>query len=282
MTGFPGPDNELNWDQMWRDKLDHSSWCCTAGKEKWAKRAELHNDRLLLGCYDDYVKKVVSEIVLSNNETVLDLGCGPGTLSATLASRAKSVTCLDISKRMLRFAQQNAALAGAKNISFIERDWEEVEVNEDITIHDVVIASRWIGHELKNNLVKIDAAARSRAYIIWGTGIDAVDREVCQLLGREYIPHPGYIYIYNQLFQLGIYARVKIFKCSHPYIYRDLISAIDDWRWGMHPITRRKEEKLVEYLLSNRDENTGTITLGQKEKATWAIISWQKKECWQI
>jgi ubiquinone/menaquinone biosynthesis C-methylase UbiE len=58
---------------------------------------------------------------------VLDVGCGTGVLTfVALEEGASSVTCGDISSRMLRVAQEKAAAAGypAGQVSFVELDAE--------------------------------------------------------------------------------------------------------------------------------------------------------------
>ena len=40
----------------------------------------------------------------SPEDTVLDVGCGPGRISVLMAQRAKSVTAIDSSEKMLNFA----------------------------------------------------------------------------------------------------------------------------------------------------------------------------------
>ena len=268
--------DSLDWDSMWRAALRTSSWHFKGGKDRWAERAKLHNDRLKLGCYDDYIEKVMSKIDIDEKQTVLDIGCGPGTLAIPLAHKAKHVTCLDVSKDMLKYAQENAAIAGVSNISFIEHDWDSIEIGKQLEAHDVVIASRWVGNELKKALMKMDQASKKRSYMIWGIGSDEIDRKVCNLLGREYSPHPGYIYIYNQLYQVGIQAQMEVIKCKHIFSYRDIQSAVDDWRWGIPHLTIQEKAKLVKYLLANRDNDTGFINLNSDSEAIWAIISWRK------
>jgi len=51
---------------------------------------------------DDYISKMLDRIEVEPNSTVLDIGCGPGTLTIPLAKKVGSVTGLDISAEMLK------------------------------------------------------------------------------------------------------------------------------------------------------------------------------------
>jgi len=57
---------------------------------------------------DDYISKMLNRIEVKPEWTVLDIGCGPGTLTVPLAKKVKSITALDISSEMLKFLKINA------------------------------------------------------------------------------------------------------------------------------------------------------------------------------
>lgn len=57
---------------------------------------------------------------LTGQEEVLEVGCGPGQFALLLAQRAKHVTGLDSSKRMLAQADANFAAAKVNNASTVQ------------------------------------------------------------------------------------------------------------------------------------------------------------------
>jgi 2-polyprenyl-3-methyl-5-hydroxy-6-metoxy-1,4-benzoquinol methylase len=66
--------------------------------------------RLILGVLDKYLK---------SSETVLDIGCGVGTLCLYLASKNKKVTGIDISKNAIKSCKESAEHLGlSKNTQF--------------------------------------------------------------------------------------------------------------------------------------------------------------------
>jgi ubiquinone/menaquinone biosynthesis C-methylase UbiE len=52
--------------------------------------------------------------------SVLDVACGPGTLSAAIAKTAREVVAFDLTPQMLKKAAQRCAEAGTKNVTFRE------------------------------------------------------------------------------------------------------------------------------------------------------------------
>ncbi len=88
------------------------------GGQKWAQLND-STERML-----SYITAALMPFAgVKAGERVLDIGCGCGTTSLTLANSvgsAGAVTGVDISKPMLEVAHRSAA--GADNISFIEAD----------------------------------------------------------------------------------------------------------------------------------------------------------------
>lgn len=92
-----------------------------------------------------YPETVIDLIKPLPNDRVLDVGCGPGTLSILLARRVESVTALDTSEGMLSVLKRRADEEGLGNIRCVKRFWREAEPGIDIAEeYDVVIASNCI------------------------------------------------------------------------------------------------------------------------------------------
>lgn len=54
------------------------------------------------------------------NADFLEIGCGTGSITATLAPNCKSVTCIEIDDRSMRAAKVRAELMGWGNVSFVD------------------------------------------------------------------------------------------------------------------------------------------------------------------
>lgn len=69
-------------------------------------------------------KRLLDSLTIGQDARILDVGCGPGTSTIELASRAPAgeATGLDISSRMLAYARQQAKEAGVRNATFVHGD----------------------------------------------------------------------------------------------------------------------------------------------------------------
>ena len=81
---------------------------------------------------------------LQPDATVLDMGSGPGTITAGLAHRARSVVGVDTSPEMVESARQLAAESGADNASF--KVGSAYELPFDDKSFDVVYAHQVLQH----------------------------------------------------------------------------------------------------------------------------------------
>jgi ArsR family transcriptional regulator len=111
----------------------------------------------------DYVPgrswKALAEALIKalNYRHVADLGAGEGTLSQLLAQRAEKVIAVDISPKMVDFAQKLAISNGLTNLEFRIGDIEEPPIEEDSI--DLAILSQAL-HHAENPQRAIDSAFR--------------------------------------------------------------------------------------------------------------------------
>lgn len=111
----------------------------------------------------DYVPgrswKALAEALLKamNYRNVADLGAGEGTLSQLLAQRAEKVIAIDLSPKMVDYAQKLAIANGLANLEFRIGDIENPPI-EDSSI-DLAILSQAL-HHAENPQRAIDAAHR--------------------------------------------------------------------------------------------------------------------------
>jgi len=113
--------------KIWTDKDDGPKppgW----DKRAWDKRAEEFNSHESDERLDKVTELLASKELLKNDSIVLDIGCGPGKFALAFARKAKYVVGVDISPRMIQFAEENAAAAGQKNVEFREIDWRKADL----------------------------------------------------------------------------------------------------------------------------------------------------------
>ena len=65
-------------------------------------------------------KKAITRSLLNPDATILEIGCGTGTLALELASSAGHIHALDLSSAMIRIANSKRAEQGVTNVTFHE------------------------------------------------------------------------------------------------------------------------------------------------------------------
>ena len=99
---------EIDWAYFWVKKLE-------AKKDRskdWNKAAPNFGKSAKR---DDYHTRLIERINVNKEQTILDLGCGDGTITIPLAKRAKSVTGVDSAYKMLEILNEKAQKENIRN-----------------------------------------------------------------------------------------------------------------------------------------------------------------------
>jgi len=90
--------------------------------------------------------KILKEITKERFDkkiSALDIGCGTGTISLYLAEKDNSVTGIDISKKAIKIARENAKRLHLENVTFFNEDIQSFNFNQKF---DLVICSEVLEH----------------------------------------------------------------------------------------------------------------------------------------
>ena len=107
--------------------------------EHWDKRAE----KMAVICanpQDAYLVQLIAKMDFSNAETLLDMGCGPGSVCLNVAHKLSHVYGVDYSKGMLEVAAKRAQAMQLDNVTLLRRAWEDDW--SDLPQCDIAVASR--------------------------------------------------------------------------------------------------------------------------------------------
>ena len=284
--------NTIDWEELWRQEKTDSyndyweklSQDNAANKALWEEQAEGFNKIIFKasdhgeGREDDYTSKMLARIEVNPEWSVLDIGCGPGTLSIPLAKKAKSVTGLDISTQMLKYLQQNAAENSLNNIACINSPWKDAIADKKVGMHDVVVASRSLEPlNIREMLTDIDSIARRAVYLTFSVVHLSLDFDVYRAVGRDISTQPAHIFIFNILNQMGIQANVEIIHSRLKTKITNIEKTIDDIQWRTAPFTPEEKAKAAKYLSSNLtgEDNSGYTHEGYSK---WALVWWRKED----
>ncbi len=275
--------NSIDWNGMWQEEARHSQWSNSSAKELWDKRAESFDKRINRvkdgepRDKDDYISKMLDRIEVKPDWTVLDIGCGPGTLAIPLAQKAKVVTALDISTEMLKKLKINASRSGLDNIVYVNSSWQDAFENNEVGRHDVVVASRSLmSGNMHDALVSISGMAEKAVYLTFPVVHLPLDFEAYKAIGRNKRKHPSYIYIYNMLYQMGINANVEILYSKVKVQFPSIEEAIGDLQWRTDPFTPAELPKLRAFLEKRLIEQKDEAVFVHEGKSQWALIWWLK------
>ena len=264
--------DSIDWNALWQKEAHRPDGDdAKSQKERWDKRADKYEKRPQ-GERDknDYITQMLDRIEVKPDWSVLDIGSGPGILALPLARRAASVTALDISSEMLRRLEANAAKSDIENVRCINASWQDAFARGEVAGHDVVVASRSLmAGNMKEAVTRFHETARQAVYLTLPVVHLPFDWEVHQAIGRKKRKHPPFVYIYNMLFQMGIFADVEILRSRIKVQFSSVNEAIEDLQWRTEPFTDEELEKLREYLGTPK-------VLTHESNSIWALITWRK------
>ena len=92
--------NDVDWTGFWAEKLANKI------DKDWDKAAPGFFKRTHK---EDYNDALLSKLILDENDTVLDVGCGEGSVTIPIAKRVKKVIGIDSSPKMIEYLEKRAA-----------------------------------------------------------------------------------------------------------------------------------------------------------------------------
>lgn len=231
----------------------------------WDEKAAHMNSRAFKNIYvDEFIEKVD----LKGAKTLLDVGCGPGTLGLNLADKLEKVYCLDYSQNMLSCVKENAKQKSLKNITTIHKSFEDDWT--DVPKADILIASRCMEVKDLQKTLKLLNSKVKKVYITYKVGGSFVDKDILHVLDKNINPKPDFIYLVNVLYQMGINAKVDFIKSENRVSgYKDAKDFINQVKWSLDGL-KKKDEK----ILSKFYEKTYKYKK-LKKYSHWAFISYE-------
>lgn len=265
-----GPE-EIDWAQFWREKLEAKE----DRSKDWNKRAPNFGKSAKK---DDYPIKLLEKMNISKEDTVLDLGCGEGSITIPLAKLAKSVTGVDSAYKMLEILNEKAQKEEINNIKTIEEDLTKITI-DDVGKHDIIVASRSLNGVLniKETIANIDEIADKYVYItLFGPNNWKLEKEFYQSINKEYFEFPSHRYFFNILVDMGIYPNVENLNIGKEREYESIEEAMESGKWRLDYLNDEEKEELYKYLenILERGEN-GKLS-NPDDKADWVLYWWKK------
>lgn len=267
-------ERSLDWNELWRKAVTRK-WPDLENRARyWNRRAASFSRRSPDSLY---TRAFLDLLAPEPHWSILDVGCGTGTLAIPLAGLVQQVTAMDFSEAMIEHLVRDCTGQGIRNIRALQAGWEDDWERAGIGLHDVAIASRSLVVEnLEEAIRKLDQAARHRVYISCPVGDGPMDRRTLEALGRTFQKGPDYIYVYNLLHQIGIYAHIRILRTEEERTFDSPGEVLDFYRGIIEDLKPGEDERLCSYVADNLMPRDGRWALRGQQALSWALIWWEK------
>ncbi|MDR3763526.1 MAG: class I SAM-dependent methyltransferase [Acidobacteriota bacterium] len=263
----------IDWNRLWTEERTNPNK--HRDKEFWNKRAPSFTTHARGEGYDEYATPFLKIIDPQPEWTVLDVGCGAGTMAHPLAQVVRKVTAIDFSPSMIDLLEQQTRKLGLTNLEARVVSWEDDWSAAGIEPHDVAIASRsMIAPDPRTLLRKLSSFARQQVFITLPVGNGPGDQKVLEALGRPAIINPDYIYVVNLLHQMGVNVNVHILERA-PRRYQTREQAEESVRWVADEMTKEEEALFARYIDENVKQVDGLWQFTYERNAHWAVLWWK-------
>lgn len=237
--------------------------------EHWNKRAE----KIAANCAaprDPYLEQFAAKMDFSGAQTLLDVGCGPGSVCLNVASHFEHVYGIDYSEGMLDVARRRAAAMGVTNATFIHCAWEDDW--SGLPECDIAVASRsTLVMDLEQALYKLNQKARLRVYTTHTVAPTFVDPRILSAIGRTSAFLPNYIYAVNILYRMGIYAKVDFIRGPN---CQGQIETFERFAqgvaWSLGGLSESEMLSLKDYYNQHRHDDLPFVS----PTRDWAFVFW--------
>jgi len=268
----PLSSKSLDWNLPWKqDKSGDSTHQC---RDYWDRRAPSFTSPTVA---DGYTGPFLDILNADPNWSVLDVGSGPGTLALPLAKKVRHVTAIDFAPAMIELLNARCRENGIQNVTTHVAGWEDDWSSAGIEVHDAAIASRsLLVDDLQAALEKLNRFASKRVVISAPAGDGPRDPRLVAVVGRKLEPNPDYIYTYNLLYQMGIYANVSFVVKRFCQTFANAEEVFASVSWMFEDLSSDEESRLRSFLSSHLVRSGEGWKLDYERKVHWAIIWWDK------
>jgi SAM-dependent methyltransferase len=117
----------------------------------------------------EIIEELLLQQVIRPGQSVLDVGCGPGTLALALAKKGIKVTAMDLSEAMIDVLRKKADASGIKGINTIQMDWQAFKPKSRFHL---VLAAGFPQACEPSGISRLESLSRGYCALILGNGQD--------------------------------------------------------------------------------------------------------------
>ncbi|PID47195.1 MAG: SAM-dependent methyltransferase [Proteobacteria bacterium] len=255
---------KIDFSTLYKEQRKLSTFKAKSAKD-WDEKASDMNGRVFKSIY---INEFLQRLDLKDAKTLLDVGCGPGTLGLSLADKLEKVYCLDFSPKMLKCVRENAKERGLENVQTIQKSLDESW--DDVPKCDILIASRCMEvDDLEGVLQKLNKKAK-KVYISYKVDGFFIDECILKVLEKTINPKPDFIYLVNILYKMGFNAKVDFVNSENTrFQAKNPKEFIEKVRWSLGEISKNDEKNLENFYHNELAKNP------PPKFVKWAFISYE-------
>ena len=206
-----------------------------------------------------YARDFMKLLALKPGESVLDMGCGAGSIAIPLAQAGHPVIAADFSPAMLGTLDAGIEYYGLEDrITPLELAWDDDWdlVGPVAKTVDVAFASRSVTTtNLKGALAKLDRAARRRCTVTMvANSSPRYDLHLMNAIGASVTCSNGFVYAFNILIQMGALPQVTYFESPRRDTFDSLEAGVADFSRMLEHGNEDKIDRLRDYIAQHMIE----------------------------
>ena len=218
-----------------------------------------------------YVRQFVGALDLEGCATLLDVGCGPGTIALAVAPRLEHVYGLDYSPGMLAAFAEEARARGLTAATPVLRAWDDDWA--DVPICDVVVASRSTAvPDLEAAILKLDSKARKRVYLSYPADGRLPGDDVRHAIGRADAAAPDYLCVVGILHHLGLHPTLGYLATENRFArcadFADFLAKVTEL---VGSLSAEEAGRLETFFRE-------TVERARQAPTRWALFSWEAEK----
>jgi SAM-dependent methyltransferase len=225
--------------------------------------------------HEGIIEELFLQKVIRIAQSVLEVGCGPGTLTLGLAKKGVKVTALDLSEAMLTVLRKKADSSGLKGVKTVQKDWEFFKPR---SLFNLVVAAGFPQACTPSGITRLESFSRGYCALILGNGQDPFPFR--QRLWNRIMSSPlpdgrkNIFCTFNYLMVTGKNPQLRSF--SHPVsLSLSLDQVVDFYKhyFTLFGKTGQKTEEVIREILSSGSQKGMIRARGR----SGAVLIWWKK-----
>ena len=272
--------DNVDWGEVWKARMVRSQASHVHGNgPHWkdaedARRYESEADKE----YRQRVQETIGLLPVREGARILDIGSGPGTLTIPLSERGAIVTAVEPAPGMQQVLRERVAETKFP-VRLVEKSWEEVLPDADLDgPYDITLASfSLVMADIRAAVEKMVRVTDGEIYLVTfveGPLWEQMARDLWpRLHGLPYYPGPKANILWNVLFQMGIYADVRVRLLGKTYSFSSLDVACNFFARRFGASDASQIEAIQKYLEEKNMAADGTFLY--RRESPYATIWWK-------